>query len=60
MQVQVGLSENFTGIIDVLTRKMATFGGDLGTEVIWSEVPDEYTERVEQCIQQNCRSSMRC
>jgi elongation factor G len=48
MQIQVGLSENFNGIIDVLTRKMATFEGDAGTEVVWHDVPAEYKDRVEK------------
>ena len=48
MQVQVGLAEDFTSIIDVLGNKMASFGGDFGTEVIWSEIPEEHKERVEQ------------
>src|SRR3972149_5207660 len=35
MQVPVGESENFSGIIDVLTKKMATFSGDMGQVVEW-------------------------
>ena len=50
MQLPVGVSENFEGIIDLLTRKMATFGDpkEKGAEVTWSEVPEEYKERMEE------------
>lgn len=46
MQIQVGYSENFTSIIDVLTERMATFSGDMGTEVTWTAVPEEFKEQV--------------
>lgn len=48
MQVPVGVSEDFNGIIDVLTRKMATFQGEMGENVIWSDVPAEYKDQVEE------------
>lgn len=48
MQLQVGLSENFTGVIDVLTRKMATFEGEKGENILWHEVPAEYKNQVEK------------
>jgi elongation factor G len=48
MQIPVGASEDFKAIIDVLTCKMATFEGDAGTQVVWSEVPGEYLPRVEE------------
>lgn len=50
MQIPVGQSENFQGIIDVLTRKMAMFGesATLGSVVTWHDVPEEYKERMEQ------------
>jgi len=49
MQVPVGAEENFKGIIDVLTRKMATFSeGDRGATVTWSDVPQEYKDKVEE------------
>ncbi len=47
MQLPVGEAENFTGIIDLVTRKMATFSGDKGINVEWQEVPAEYAEQVE-------------
>lgn len=46
MQIPVGESEDFIGIIDVLTRRMATFD-DSGV-VTWSEVPSEYKQQLEK------------
>lgn len=47
MQLPVGISEDFSGIIDLLTMKMATFEGDAGTKVVWHEIPAEYQEQAE-------------
>lgn len=47
MQMQVGMSEDFTSIIDLLTRKMAIFKGDAGEIIEWEEVPAEYKEKME-------------
>lgn len=50
MQIPVGASDQFKGIIDLLTRKLATFGegDDRGITVTWSDVPSEYKEKVEE------------
>lgn len=48
MQVPVGESENFSGIIDILTKKMATFSGDMGQVVEWSDVPQDYQDQVDE------------
>lgn len=48
MQLPVGQSEEFSAIIDLLTRKMATFEGDAGTNIVWSEIPADYKEKAEQ------------
>jgi elongation factor G len=48
MQIPVGQSEDFSGIIDVLSRRMATFEGDMGKDVVWHDVPDEYKEKMEE------------
>lgn len=49
MQIPVGKSEEFSGIIDVLTKKMATFSvEDRGVRVEWSSVPDEYKAEVDK------------
>lgn len=45
MQMQVGKSDEFYGIIDLLTQKMATFGEDQGLTVKWEEIPQEYKDR---------------
>jgi len=49
MQVPVGVSENLSGIIDVLTRKMAAFSQkDRGATVTWEDVPADYVDKVEE------------
>lgn len=48
MQMQVGMSEDFTGIIDLLTRKMAIFTGPSGEVVEWTDVPAEYVKHMEE------------
>jgi len=48
MQLQVGMSEDFTSIIDVLTRKMANFKGDNGEIIEWVDVPNDYADKVEE------------
>jgi len=48
MQIPVGSEENFSGIIDLLTRKMATFEGEMGINVVWNEIPEEYKEQTEK------------
>src|SRR5579863_2960415 len=48
MQVPVGSADDFSAIIDVLTQKMATFEGEMGTNVVWSDVPREYVDQVKE------------
>src|SRR5579872_7312140 len=48
MQLPVGAEENFNGLIDLLTMKMATFEGESGVNVNWSEIPGEYKARAEE------------
>lgn len=48
MQMQIGYSENFVSIIDLITRKMATFEGEMGINIVWSDVPAEYKDKVEE------------
>ncbi len=48
MQIPMGQAENFNGLIDILTRKAATFGGNVGETVVWSDVPSEYADQVEK------------
>ncbi len=48
-QIPIGRSEDFSGIIDLLTRKLATFSeDDKGLIVTWSDIPAEYKEQTEQ------------
>lgn len=48
MQLQVGYSDQFEGIIDLITQKMATFSGEMGSEVTWSDIPEEDKEQAQQ------------
>ncbi len=49
MQIPVGAAEEFFGIIDVLTDKIATFDQEsMGAEITWSDVPNEYADQVEE------------
>ncbi len=48
MQVPVGSADDFTAIIDVLTEKMATFEGEMGTTIVWADVPSEYVAQVKE------------
>ncbi len=49
MQLPIGHSEDFNAVIDLLTRKMATFSGeDQGSQVTWSDVPEEYKAQMEE------------
>ena len=48
MQIQVGYSEDFSGIIDVLTGKMATFEGEMGSIIKWEDAPSEYADKIQE------------
>ncbi len=47
MQLQVGYSDQFTSIIDLLTMKMASFEGEMGSIIKWSDVPAQYVSEAE-------------
>lgn len=49
MQIPIGQSEEFHAIIDVLTKRMATFSDeDRGATITWSPVPAEYAAKVDE------------
>jgi len=49
MQIPVGEAENFNGIIDVITKKMAVFDEESqGSKVEWQDLPAEYADKVEE------------
>jgi elongation factor G len=48
MQMQVGYSENFHGIIDLLTMKMAQFADGLNVEYSWTDIPQEHQEEAKK------------
>jgi elongation factor G len=49
MQIPIGHSEDFKAIIDVLSKRMATFDeSSQGSVVQWNDVPAEYKEELEK------------
>ncbi len=49
MQIPVGESENFYGLIDVLTGKMATFSAeDKGSVITWQDAPSEFQNKIQE------------
>lgn len=49
IQLPVGSSGSFEGIIDIIEKRMAVFGGeDQGVTLTFVEIPSEYKERVEE------------
>jgi len=49
MQIPVGESENFTSIIDVLTKKMAIFDeASQGATTTWVDVPVEHQDQLDE------------
>jgi len=50
MQIPVGESEDFSSIIDVLSKRMANFITDAttGSKIEWVDIPAEYNDQVEK------------
>lgn len=48
MQIAVGVSEDFNGIIDVLTGKLARFEGEMGEKMVLTDAPAEYAEKIKE------------
>jgi elongation factor G len=48
MQIAVGVSEDFHAIIDVLSGKIATFEGEMGSEVVLKDAPAEYADKIKE------------
>lgn len=48
MQMQVGYSEKFDGIIDLLTMKMAKYSEGLNVDFEWVDIPAEYKEEAQK------------
>ncbi len=59
MQIPVGKSEHFSGIIDLLTGKMATFDEESrGSKVEYLDIPEEYKDQAsklrEELVERAC------
>ncbi len=48
MQIPVGLEDEFEGVIDLLKMKMFTFEGEMGSNVIESDIPEKYQAEAKQ------------
>ncbi|KKU36837.1 MAG: Elongation factor G [Candidatus Amesbacteria bacterium GW2011_GWA1_46_35] len=48
MQIPVGLEGDFEGVIDLLKMKMFKFEGDMGIDVIETEIPEKYLSEAKQ------------
>lgn len=46
-QLPIGAEENFSGIVDLLTKKAYYFEGDMGTEIVIKDVPEDMMADVE-------------
>ncbi len=46
MQIPIGSSENFKGIVDVLTGKMVEYKDDKGSDVEWVDAAPEYANQI--------------
>jgi len=52
MQIPIGKSDDFSGIIDVLTNRFVSFEDDLlSTKIVWRDVPAEYADQVKEMYQ---------
>ena len=48
MQIPIGSSESFEGIIDVLTGKMVKYKDDKGSDVDWVDADPEYADQIKE------------
>ena len=48
MQLPVGVSEDFNGIIDVLTENGYILKAKWACNVVWSETPAEYKDKIKE------------
>ncbi len=48
IQMNMGTSENFEGVIDLVTMKALTFEGSNGERVVTSEIPEKYKSAAEK------------
>ncbi|MGX7350401.1 elongation factor G [Enterococcus canis] len=48
IQLPIGSEEDFSGIIDLVTMKAEIYTNDLGTEILETEIPEEYLEQAQE------------
>ncbi len=52
IQYPMGAESDFKGIIDIIRMQAHTFTNDLGTDIVISDVPAEYMDKVQEMRQQ--------
>ena len=52
IQYPMGAESDFKGIIDIIRMQAHTFTNDLGTDIVVSDVPAEYMDKVQEMRQQ--------
>jgi len=48
VQVPIGIEDSLEGMCDLVTMKAARFEGDMGVDVVWSDIPENMKELCEQ------------
>jgi len=48
MQIPIGSSENYVGVVDVLTSKQVIYTGDADSEVVWTDAAPEYADQIQE------------
>jgi elongation factor G len=48
VQIPIGIEGEFKSLVDLIERKAYKFEGDLGVDVVETDIPEEYKEKVEE------------
>ena len=48
MHIPIGASEDYTGLVDVLTGKQIIYKEDKGSDVDWEDASPEYAEQIKE------------
>ncbi|MCL2753792.1 MAG: elongation factor G, partial [Defluviitaleaceae bacterium] len=51
VQIPIGAEDTFVGLIDLMTMKAYTFGGDLGEDIIVGDIPADLVDTAEEARQ---------
>ncbi len=48
VQIPVGEEANFEGVIDLITQKKVSFSGEMGSQIEFSDIPDDMKDKVKR------------